>query len=465
MADEFDLAIIGSGPGGYTAAIRASQLGMNTALIERDSLGGVCLNWGCIPSKALLRSAEIYQIIRRADDFGIKLDNLGFDFQKIIKRSRRTAQRLSKGVEYLMGKNKITVYKGSGRFSSKGNIDVIDEDGKIIDSLTYKNAIISTGARPRSLPNVAIDRMKIITSSEAMNLETFPESMVIIGGGAIGVEFGYFYNAFGCEVTLMEMMPSILPLEDSEITDVLSKSLSKSRIEILTDCKVESVDTTSEDIKVIASAKGDKIERSVNIVLMAVGVQGNIENIGLEELGIETERGFITVDETLQTTVHGIYAIGDIVGPPLLAHVASAEGVSVVDTTAGMERDRIDYGNIPSCTYCQPQVASTGLTEEQAKKEGYEVKIGRFPFQASGKAIAIGESEGLVKLIFDAEYGQILGGHIVGAEATEMIAELCTAKALESTYHELLKTPHAHPTLSEAVMEAAGQAYGEAINI
>ncbi len=465
MADEFDLAIIGSGPGGYTAAIRASQLGMNTALIERDRLGGVCLNWGCIPSKALLRSAEIYQLIRRADEFGIKLDNLGFDFEKIIKRSRRTAQRLSKGVEYLMSKNKITVYKGSGRFSSKGNIDVIDDDGKVVESLTYKNATISTGARPRSLPNVAIDRAKIITSSEAMNLETFPESMVIIGGGAIGVEFAYFYNAFGCEVTLMEMMPSILPLEDSEITDVLTKSLSKSRIEILTDCRVESVDTTSEDVKVIASAKGDKIERSGNIVLMAVGVQGNIENIGLEELGIETERGFIKVDETLQTTVYGIYAIGDVVGPPLLAHVASSEGVSVVETTAGIERDRIDYGNIPSCTYCQPQVASTGLTEEQAKKEGYEVKIGRFPFQASGKSIAIGENEGLVKLIFDAEYGQILGGHIVGAEATEMIAELCTAKTLESTYHELLKTPHAHPTLSEAVMEAAGQAYGEAINI
>ncbi|MDI6802771.1 MAG: dihydrolipoyl dehydrogenase [Bacteroidota bacterium] len=460
---QYDIAIIGGGPGGYVAAIRAAQLGFKTAVIEKDKLGGVCLNWGCIPTKALLKNAEIYNHFKHAAEFGITYENLQFDFKKIIKRSRDVALRNSKGVEYLFKKHKIDLISGHGKIVGKGNIEVT-KDGKPVETIESKHIIIATGARPRSIPGVEIDRMKIISSSEAMILQEPPKSMLIIGAGAIGVEFAYFYNTFGTKVTLVEMMPSILPIEDKEITKLLESNLKKARIEILTDTKVEKV-IVGDNVKLTISTRDASKEIAGDVALMAIGVRGNVENVGLDEIGVKYEKSFIKVNEYYKTNVDGIYAIGDIIGPPLLAHVASTEGIICVEAIAGKNPPVVDYENIPGCTYCQPQVASIGLTEEKAIEQGFELKIGRFPFAASGKARAIGETDGLVKLFFDAKYGGLLGAHILGNDATEMIAELGVAKTLGTTAHELIKTVHAHPTLSEAVMEAAANAYDEAIHI
>jgi len=460
---QFDLVIIGSGPGGYVAAIRASQLGLKTAIVEKDKIGGVCLNWGCIPTKALLKSAEVYHQLIRADEFGVSAKDISFDFPKIIKRSRDVALRNSKGVEYLFKKNKIDLIQGSGRIIEKGKVE-ISKDGKPIETLSAKNIVIATGARPRTFPNMKIDGKQVITSTEAMLLQQPPKSMIIIGAGAIGVEFGYFYNAFGTKVTIVEMMPNILPIEDKEISKLLESNLKKSGIEILTDSKVDIV-TSGKEAKVVLTAKGEKKELKADVVLVAIGVQGNVENIGLESVGVKVEKGWIQVDDFGRTNIDGIYAIGDVAGPPWLAHVASKEGIVCVEKIAGKNPQPIDWNNIPGCTYCQPQVASIGLTEEKALESGYKIKIGRFPFTANGKARAIGETDGLVKLIFDEKYGELLGAHILGVDATEMIAELGLAKNLEATPEGIFNTIHAHPTLSESIMEAAENAEGHAIHI
>jgi dihydrolipoamide dehydrogenase len=460
---QFDVTVIGSGPGGYVAAIRAAQLGMKVALIERDKLGGVCLNWGCIPSKALLKSAELYNTFKKSQEYGISHSGLSYDFSKIISRSRGVADRISKGVEYLMKKNKIEVISGTAKLSGRNSIEV-SKDGVVSETIKSKNIILATGARPRSVPGVTIDRKKVITSTEAMSLPEQPKSMVVIGGGAIGIEFAYFYNSFGSKITVIEMLPSILPIEDKEIIKILEGSLKKAGIDILTATKVEGV-KIGENVVVSVSDKDGKKDITADVALMAVGVQANIENLGLEGVGVKTERGFVVVNEFGKTNIDGIYAIGDVSGPPLLAHVASHEGVVAANHIAGKAKHGIDKTNIPSCTYCQPQVASVGMTEEVAIAKGYKVKIGRFPFRPLGKALAIGETEGIVKLVFDEKFGELLGAHIIGSEATEMIAELGMAKALETTWEELHNTMHAHPTLSEAVMEAAGQAFDVAIHI
>ena len=460
---QYDVTVIGGGPGGYVAAIRAAQLGMRVGLIEREKLGGVCLNWGCVPSKALIKSAELYNAFKKSQEFGITHTGLSYDFPKIIARSRGIADRVSKGVEYLMRKNKIEIVSGTAKLTGKNSIEVTKEN-KVADTVKTKNIIIATGGRSCSIPGVTIDRKKIITSYEAMTLPEPPKSMIIIGGGAIGVEFAYFYNSFGTKVTIIEMLPSVLPIEDKEITKILDSNLRKSSIDILTSTKVERV-KVSDIVTATVSDKDGKKDIIADIALMAVGVQANIENLGLEALGIKLERGFIAVNEFGKTNIDGIYAVGDVAGPPLLAHVASHEGIISVDYIAGKVKRGIDKTNIPSCTYCQPQVASVGLTEEVAIAKGYKIKVGRFPFRPLGKAMASGETEGIVKLIFDEKFGELLGAHIIGSEATEMIAELGIAKALETTWEELFNTMHAHPTLSEAVMEAAGQAFDVAINI
>ncbi len=460
---QFDVTVIGAGPGGYVAAIRAAQNGLKVGLIERDKLGGICLNWGCIPSKALLKSAQMLNELKKAGEYGITVKDVSFDFSKIISRSRGVADRISKGVEYLMKKNKIQVISGTAKITGKGSI-AVSKDGKTTDNIKTKNIIISTGARPRSIPGVEIDRKHVITSTEAMSLEKQPSSLIVIGGGAIGVEFAYFYNALGTKVTIIEMMPSLLPLEDKEITKTLEASLKKQGITILTQAKVEGV-KTGKDVTVTVSTKEGKQDVKGDVALMATGVQGNSENLGLETLGVKVEKGFIAVDQYMKTNIPGIYAVGDISGPPLLAHVASHEGIVAADHIAGKKPHGIDRSNIPSCTYCQPQVASVGLTEEAALAKGYKLKIGRFPFRPLGKAMATGETEGSVKLIFDEKYGELLGAHIIGSEATEMIAELGMAKALETTWEELHQTMHAHPTLSEGIMEAAGDSHGAAIHI
>jgi dihydrolipoamide dehydrogenase len=460
---QFDLTVIGAGPGGYVAAIRAAQLGMKVGLVERDKLGGICLNWGCIPSKALLKSAELYQTFKKAEEFGFSYKDLKFDFPKIIKRSRDIADRVSKGVEYLMKKNKIEVISGTARLVGKNAIEV-SKDGKTTDTIKTKFTIIATGGRPRTIPGVTIDRKKIITSTEAMTLPELPKSLLVIGGGAIGIEFAYFYNSFGTKVTVVEMLPSILPKEDKEITKLLESSLKKQGVEILTNAKVESVGVASDVALRISTKEGAK-ELKGELALMAVGVQGNVENLGLESLGVKVDRGAIIVDKFGKTSVEGIYAIGDVSGAPWLAHAASHQGIVAAEHMAGKTVHGFDRTNIPSCTYCQPQVASVGMTEEAAVAAGYKVKVGRFPFRPLGKAMATGETEGSVKLVFDERYGELLGAHIIGSEATELIAELGLARALESTNVEIHRTMHAHPTLSEAIMEAAGDAFGEAIQI
>ena len=459
----FDVVIIGSGPGGYVAAIRATQLGLKTAVVEKDKIGGVCLNWGCIPTKALLKSAEVYNHLKRSEEFGMKIKEIDFDFPKIIKRSRDVALRNSKGVEYLFKKNSVEYIPGTGKIIKKGKVEVLKND-KSTEILNAKNIIIATGARPRTLPCIKIDGKNIISSTEAMLLQKPPRSMIIIGAGAIGVEFGYFYNTFGTKVTIIEMMPNILPVEDQEISKLLENNFRKWGIEILTNSKVENV-ITDKEIKVTISSTDGKKELSAETVLMAIGVQANTENIGLESTGVRVENGWIGVDNYGKTNIDGIFAIGDVAGPPWLAHVASREGMVCVEKIAGKNPQPIDWDNIPGCTYCQPQVASIGLTEEKARNIGYDIKIGRFPFTASGKARAIGETDGLVKLIFDAKYGELLGAHILGTDATELIAELGLAKTLETTPDGIINTIHAHPTLSEAVMEAAENALGHSIHI
>ncbi|MDR3666438.1 MAG: dihydrolipoyl dehydrogenase [Ignavibacteriaceae bacterium] len=467
MTEKYQVAILGGGPGGYVAAIRAAQLGFKTALIEKDNLGGICLNWGCIPTKSLLKNAELYDLMKNhSSDFGIKMQALEYDFTQIIKRSRNISDRIVKNVGFLIKKNKIDHLKGFGKLSTSNKIDIFNPDNKIISSITSDNIIIATGARPKDIPSIPVDHKMIITSTEAMNLPEQPKELIIIGAGAIGVEFAYFYSVLGTKVTLIEMMDSILPIEDKEVSLTLDKSFKKRGIEILTNASVQKAEVKGTQVNVSVSVNGSVKELTADKVLCAVGVTGNVEGFGLENLGVELFKNHIKVNKSdYSTNIKGIFAIGDVIGPPWLAHVASAEGIHCVEKIKGLTPPDIDYDNIPGCTYCQPQVASIGLTEQKAKDAGYELKIGKFPFMASGKAFAIGEREGFVKLIFDAEYGELLGAHIIGSEATEMIAELAMAKTLGATAESIIKTVHAHPTLSESVMEAAGVAYNEAIHI
>ncbi len=461
---QYDVAIIGSGPGGYVAAIRAAQLNLKTAIIERDRLGGVCLNWGCIPTKALLKSAQLLDEITHAKTFGIKVEKAEADFPAIIRRSRQVADLNSKGVDFLMRKNKIDVIQGNATFQSANELLITQKDGQT-QTISARHIIIATGGRPKSIPGIEIDEQTIISSKTAMTLAERPESLIIIGAGAIGVEFAYFYSTLGTKVSVVEMLDHLLPLEDEEISVILERNFKRKKINVFTSSRVLKIEKTDDGVNVHIQ-KGEKEEvLTAEKALIAVGVQGNVEGLNLEKAGIVHERGFIKVNEWYQTNVSGVYAIGDIIGPPLLAHVASHEGIVCVEKIAGLDPHPVDYQSIPACTYCQPQVASIGLTEKAAKEKGYEVKIGKFPYTASGKARAIGERDGLVKLIFDAKYGELLGAHIIGAEATELIAELGLAKTMEVTPAELFQTIHAHPTLSEMVMEAAADAEKQAIHI
>lgn len=467
MKTQYDIAILGGGPGGYVAAIRAGQLGLKTVVIDKDNLGGICLNWGCIPTKSLLKNAEIYDLVKNhGQDFGISAKDLTFDFSKIIERSRNISDRISKNVEILIKKNKVDRIRGFGKFKSKNELNIFDENGKKIDSIKASNIIVATGASPKELTSIPVDGKRIITSTEAMSLIEQPKEMIIIGAGAIGVEFAYFYSVLGTKVTIIEMMENILPVEDREISQTLSRSFKKRKIDILTSSTVEKAVVKGKKVEVTVAIKGEKKKLNADIVLNSIGVIGNVKGFGLEELGVELDKNHIKVNKvTYETNIPGIFAIGDVIGPPWLAHVASHEGIHCIESIKGIKINPIDYNNIPGCTYCQPQVASVGYTEEKAKKAGYEIKVGKFPFMASGKAFAVGEREGFVKLIFDAKYGELLGAHIIGSEATELIAEMVMARELEATGESILKTIHAHPTLSESIMEAAAQAYGEAIHI
>lgn len=460
----FDVIVIGSGPGGYVAAIRASQLGQKVAIVERSELGGICLNWGCIPTKALLKSAQVYDYIKHASDYGITVSDSKPDFESVIKRSRGVANNMSGGIGFLMKKNKITVINGFGKLVAKGKVEVTAEDGKK-ETHEAKNIIVATGARSRELPNIKLDGKKIVGYHDAMILPKQPKSMIVVGSGAIGCEFAYFYNAMGTKVTIVEYMPNILPIEDEDVSKALTKSYKKAGIDIMTDSSVEKVDTSGSGCKVTVKTKKGTETLECDIVLSAVGIQTNLENIGLETLGIKTEKGKVVVDDFYKTNVDGIYAIGDIVHGPALAHVASAEGIICVESFTGHKPEPLDYGNIPGCTYCWPEVASVGMTEKAAKEAGYEIKVGKFPFSASGKASAAGAKEGFVKVIFDAKYGEWLGAHMIGANVTELIAEVVAARKLETTGHEIIKTVHPHPTMSEAVMEATAEAYGECIHL
>ena len=459
----FDVIVLGSGPGGYVTAIRASQLGLKVAVIEKESLGGVCLNWGCIPTKALLKSAQVFEYIKHAEDYGITVKDVNADFPSVIKRSRDVADGMSAGIAYLLKKNKVEVINGFGKVA-KGNKVTVTADGKSTN-YTAKHIIIATGARSRELPNLPQDGKKIIGYREALSLPAAPKKMVIVGSGAIGVEFAYFYNAMGVDVTVVEFMPNIVPVEDVDVSKQLQRSFKKSGIKVMTNSSVESVDTKGSKCKVLVKTKKGEETIDCDLVLSAVGIQANIENIGLEEVGIKTENGRILVDDYYQTNVNGYYAIGDVLATQALAHVASAEGITCVEKIAGHNPEIIDYGNIPGCTYCSPEIASVGLTESAAKEAGYEVKVGKFPFTASGKASAAGHKDGFVKVIFDAKYGEWLGCHMIGYNVTEMIAEAVVARKLETTGHEILKAVHPHPTMSEAVMEAVADAYDEVIHI
>ncbi len=463
----FDIIIIGSGPGGYVAAIRAAQLGKNVAIIERESLGGICLNWGCIPTKALLKSAQVFNYINHAEDYGIQVGNPKPIFNDMVKRSRNVAEGMSKGVNFLMKKNKINVIMGTATLARGKKVVVTDAEGKKKE-FSAEHIIIATGSRAKQLPNLPIDGNKIIGYREAMTLEVQPARMVVVGAGAIGVEFAYFYHSIGTEVTVIEFLEQgLLPREDAEVSKELAKVFSKSGIKVLANTSVEKVDTSGKNCVVTFKNRKDGKEESIecDIVLSSAGITPNIENIGLDILGIETDRGMIKVDEFYRTNVPGIYAIGDVIPTQALAHVASAEGITCVEKISGLHVEALDYNNIPGCTYCSPEVASVGLTEAQAKEAGYELKIGKFPFSASGKASAAGVKEGFVKVIYDAKYGELLGAHMIGSNVTEMIAELVLAKRLESTGHEILKTIHPHPTMSEAIMEATAVAYGEVIHL
>ncbi len=460
----FDTIIIGSGPGGYVAAIRASQLGMKTAVVERAELGGICLNWGCIPTKSLLKSAQVFEYIKHAADYGIKIDNAEADFTKVVERSRTVAAGMSKGIQFLFKKNKIEHIKGFGKLAGKNTVEVTDKDGKTTN-YTASNIILATGARSRQLPNLQQDGKKIIGYREALTLPKLPKSMIVVGSGAIGTEFAYFYKTMGCDVTIVEFLPNLVPLEDEEVSKTLARNFKKMKIKVMLNSSVEKVDTSGELCKVSIKTKKGIEEHEAEVVLSAVGISPNLENIGIEEMGIELEKGKVKVDEFYRTNVEGIYAIGDIVAGPALAHVASAEGITCVEKIAGHNPSPVDYANVPGCTYTTPEVASVGLTEKQAKEAGYEIKVGKFPFSASSKASAAGAKDGFVKLIFDAKYGELLGGHLIGANVTEMVAELVVARKLETTGMEIIKAIHPHPTMSEAVMEAAAAAYDEVIHL
>lgn len=461
----YDILVIGSGPGGYVTAIRASQLGLKTAIIERESLGGICLNWGCIPTKALLKSANVYEYLTHASDYGIKVEGGSADFEAIIARSRGVANGMSTGIQFLMKKNKIDVIKGSGKVLPGKKVAVTAEDGTVTEYTADKGVILATGARSRQLPNVPQDGKKVIGYREAMTLPTQPKKMVVIGSGAIGLEFAYFYNTLGTDVTIVEFLGNIANVEDEEVSKQLEKSFKKSGVKVLTNSSVESVDTSGAGCVVtIKTAKGEE-KIACDIVLSAAGIETNLENLGLEQVGIATDRGRVLVNEYYQTNIPGYYAIGDIVPGPALAHVASAEGIICVEQIAGHHPEPLDYGNIPGCTYCSPEVASVGLTEKAALEKGLDIKIGKFPFSASGKASAAGAKDGFVKLIFDAKYGELLGAHMIGANVTEMIAEIVAIRKLEVTGEALIKTVHPHPTMSEAIMEAAAAAYGEVIHL
>ncbi|NNM94127.1 MAG: dihydrolipoyl dehydrogenase [Bacteroidia bacterium] len=460
----YDLIIIGSGPGGYVAAIRASQLGMKTAIVERAELGGICLNWGCIPTKALLKSAQVFEYLKHAADYGINVKSAEADFTAVVKRSRTVAEGMSKGVQFLMRKNKIDVIKGTGKVMPGKKVEVTD-DKKTSTVYDAKNIIVAVGARSREVPSFKIDGKKIIGYREAMVLPQLPKSMVIIGSGAIGSEFAYFYATMGVKITLVEMLPNIVPVEDEEVSKQLAKSFTKIGIDVRTEVSVESVDVSGSGCKVkLKDKKGESVVEC-DIVLSAVGIAANLENIGLEQAGIITDKGKIAVNQFYQTNIPGYHAIGDCVKGQALAHVASAEGIICVEKMAGLNPEPLNYNNIPGCTYCQPEIASVGYTEKGAKEAGYELKIGKFPYSASGKASAAGAKDGFVKLIFDAKYGELLGAHLIGYNVTEMIAELVVARKLETTGHELLKAVHPHPTMSEAIMEAAAAAYGEVIHL
>ena len=462
--DTFDVIVLGSGPGGYVAAIRASQLGLKTAIVEKESLGGVCLNWGCIPTKALLKSAQVFTYLQHAEEYGLKVEKAEKDFDAVVARSRGVADGMSKGVQFLMKKNKIQVIEGHGTLQPGKKISVKDKDGK---DTVYgaSHIIVATGARSRELPSLPQDGKKIIGYREAMTLEKQPEKLIVVGSGAIGVEFAYFYNAMGTEVTVVEFLPNIVPVEDEEISKQLERSFKKSGIRVMTSSEVTRVDTSGKGVRAtVKTAKGEEILEA-DIVLSAVGIKTNIENIGLEAVGIATDRDKILVNDYYQTNIPGYYAIGDVTPGPALAHVASAEGILCVEKIAGMHVEPLDYGNIPGCTYCSPEVASVGLTEKQAREQGYEIKIGKFPFSASGKAKAAGHPDGFVKVIFDARYGEWLGCHMIGAGVTDMIAEAVVGRKLETTGHEILKAVHPHPTMSEAVMEAVAAAYDEVIHL
>ncbi len=461
---KFDIIVLGSGPGGYVTAIRASQLGLKTAIIEKESLGGVCLNWGCIPTKALLKSAQVFNYLKHANDYGLTIENYDKDFDAVVNRSRNVAGTMSKGVQFLMKKNKIEVIMGHGTLKAGKKVTVTDEDGGETE-YEANHVIIATGTRSRELPSLPQDGKKVIGYREAMTLPKQPKKLIVVGSGAIGVEFAYFYNAMGTEVTLVEYMPKIIPAEDDEISKLMERSFTKSGIKVMTSAEVTKVNTSGKGVKVNIKTKDGEEEISADIVLSAVGIKTNIENIGLEELGIATDRDKILVDDFYQTNVQGYYAIGDVTSGQALAHVASAEGILCIEKIAGHHVEPIDYNNIPGCTYCFPEVASVGYTEQQAKEKGYEIKVGKFPFTASGKAQAGGHTDGFVKVIFDAKYGEWLGCHMIGVGVTDMIAEAVVGRKLETTGHEILKAVHPHPTMSEAVMEAVAAAYDEVIHV
>ncbi len=460
----FDVIVLGSGPGGYVTAIRASQLGFKTAIVEKESLGGVCLNWGCIPTKALLKSAQVFEYLKHAGDYGLVVDGADKDFDAVVKRSRNVADGMSKGVQFLMKKNKIEVVNGYGKIKPGKKISVKDIDGKESE-YSADHIIIATGARSKELPSLQQDGKKIIGYREAMTLEKQPEKMIVVGSGAIGIEFAYFYNAMGTEVTVVEFLPNIVPVEDEEVSKQLERSFKKAGVKIMTSSEVTQADTSGEGVKAtVKTPKGEKILEA-DIVLSAVGIKSNIEDIGLEDVGISTDKDKIIVNDYYQTNIPGYYAIGDVTPGQALAHVASAEGILCVEKIAGMHVEPLDYGNIPGCTYCMPEVASVGLTEKAAREKGYDLKIGKFPFTASGKAQAAGNADGFVKVIFDAKYGEWLGCHMIGAGVTDMIAEAVVGRKLETTGHEILKAVHPHPTMSEAVMEAVADAYDEVIHL
>ncbi len=461
----YDLIVIGSGPGGYVAAIRASQLGMKVGVVEKAELGGVCLNWGCIPTKALLRSAEVYHNFNKAKEYGISVEGkIKPDFEAMVSRSRKVADGMSKGVQYLFKKNQIDYIRGTGRLVDKKTVEVSDTDGNTAN-YSANHIILATGARSKELPNLKQDGEKVIGYRKAMTLPKQPKSMIVVGSGAIGSEFADFYNSIGTEVTLVEVLPSVVPIEDQEVSKQLARSFKKKGIKVMTNASIESVDTTGDLCKATIKTKKGEETKEAEIVLSAVGITPNLENLGVEEMGIEMDNGKVKVDEFYRTNMEGVCAIGDIVQGPALAHVASAEGIACVEKIAGKNPEPLDYRNLPSCTYTSPEIASVGMTEEAAKEAGYEIKVGKFPFTASGKANAGGESEGFVKLIFDAQYGELLGGHMIGAHVTEMIGELVVGKKIEATGHEFIKSVHPHPTMSEAIMEAAAAAYDEVIHI